>query len=561
MMSNTLLFSYSVVFLLLAIGRVLGSTSTGLVDLCKNNVDAVKLALAGTLPANASIEKLSYVKQGDTYGEGWHDLMYPIQPTDLPESCAVTVYVQSSDVSWYRYGLFLPADWNQRFLAVGNGGFGGGINWLDMGSFMKYGFAVVSTDTGHNSTTGDGRWAFLAPERLADWGWRALNGSIGAAKQLTERYYGTKIAYSYYNGCSTGGRQGLKQIEIDPDTFDGLVIGAPGWDSKSLNPWITRVGIYNLPETAPYHIPWRLFSAMADLVMEQCDELDGVKDGIISLPDACVPDYTKMLCSVSGIEQSACLTEAQAQVPAKVYGDYLGSDGELLYPGLSPGCEGQWQAVLSFARTSTFGNHYIRFFLLGNWFWNYTDWDDNIFSLAATFDPGQATADNYDLSTFRDLGHKILMYHGLSDGLIPPRGSDLYYQKVANATSGGGNGSPTPITDWFRYFQVPSMHHCWSTQTSANGPWNFGGEFQSTHLGSDQWSVPGFRDKRHDILMALMDWVENGNPVDSVIATTWNDPLDPTSGLKSQRPLCPYPQVAHYNGVGDVNQAASWECG
>lgn len=539
---------------------LLGSRVTaaqGLFQLCKTNSSAVEDILTDYLPVNASIERLSYVEQGSTYGDGDLDLMYPVQPTDLPELCALTVYVQSSPFSWYRFGIFFPADWNQRFLAIGNGGFGGGINWLDMGSYVKYGLAVVSTDTGHNSTKGDAFWAYFQPEKKIDWGYRALNGSVGAGKQIVEKFYDTNINYSYYNGCSTGGRQGLKQIEVDPDSFDGLVIGAAGWYTSHLNPWFTRVGMYNLPATAPYHIDVQIFPAMADLVIKQCDELDGVKDGIVSMPDACNPDFSEMLCSNLGANQSACLQQEQIDTPAKVYSDYYSSTGELLYPGLSPGCEGQWDAVLGFATTSAFGYNYIRCFLLDNLYWNYTYWNDTLFAYATLTDPGQATADNYNLTMFRDHGHKMAMYHGLGDGLIPPRGSDMYYSNVMETM----DLNLTSTMEFFRYFQVPSMQHCWSTDTSANGPWAFGGEFQATHLGSDQWSVPGFQDKDHDILLALMDWVENGNPIDSIIATTWNEPLNVSTGLKSQRPLCPYPQMALYNGYGDVNVATSWHCG
>lgn len=356
---------------------------------------------------------------------------------------------------------------------------------------------------------------------------------------------------------SRGGRQGLKQIEVDPDSFDGLVIGAAGWYTSHLNPWISRVGIYNLPETAPYHIDSSLFQPMAGFVVEQCDELDGVKDGIISMPEACFPDYSEMLCSLPNANQSACLNESQIYTPSKVYSDYYSASGQLLYPGLSPGCEGQWSAVLNYTETSAFGYNYIRFMLLQNSYWNYTYWDDSLFPYATLLDPGQATAGNLNLTTFRDLGHKMAMYHGLGDGLIPPRGSDLYYNGVMK-TMGIDLAS---TQEWFRYFQVPSMQHCWSTDTSANGPWAFGGEFQATHLGPDQWSVPGFQDKQHDILMALMDWVEKDEPIELVIATTWNQPLNASSGLKSQRPLCPYPQVALYDGSGDMNSAISWTCG
>lgn len=181
------------------------------------------------LGANVTVEKVQVVPAGATYGEGALDLMYPIQPTDLPELCAVTIRVQSSTISAYRFGMFLPTTWNERYLALGNGGFGGGINWQDMGSSVKYGFAAVSTDTGHNSTTGDASWAYKNPQKRIDWGWRALNGTVTISKGLVNAYYAEKFKYSYYSGCSTGGRQGLRQVELQPDMFDGVIVGASAW--------------------------------------------------------------------------------------------------------------------------------------------------------------------------------------------------------------------------------------------------------------------------------------------------------------------------------------------
>jgi feruloyl esterase len=391
-----------------------------------------------------------------------------------------------------------------------------------------------------------------------DWGWRSLHGSVQLGKQVVEAYYGTRIKYSYYNGCSNGGRQGLKEIQTSPDSFDGVVIGAPGWYASHLNPWFTRVGINNLPYRSDQHIGYRLFKAMGDLVIRQCDLLDGVEDGIISMPDACEPDYTEMLCSVPGIDQSACLTEEQAEVPQMVYDDFKSVTGTTLYPGLSPGCEGQWQAVLSLSTTSPFGWGYIRYFLLDSPHWNWRSWTDGLVNYAQLTDPGECTAGDFNLTDFKSLGNKAIMYHGLADGLIPPKGSDLYYNSVMEEMG----ESLAEMQSWFRYFQIPGMQHCWCTPTAPDGaPWNIGGEFQATKLGTDEWSVPGFRDKRHDVLMALMDWVENGNPVDSIIATAWNSVWDASSGVRSQRPLCPYPQMAIWDGVGDVDAATSWSCG
>lgn len=179
------------------------------------------------LPSNANILSAVPLANGSTYGEGAADVGYPTNPTNLPASCALIVNVTTSASSSFRFGIFLPTQWNGRFLSVGNGGFAGGINWLDMGAGIRYGFAVTSTDTGHNATTSDGTWALNDPETREDWGYRAIHGTAELGKALTESFYGQNISYSYYSGASTGGRQGLREAQLDPTTFDGLLIGAP----------------------------------------------------------------------------------------------------------------------------------------------------------------------------------------------------------------------------------------------------------------------------------------------------------------------------------------------
>lgn len=418
------------------------------------------------LPSNATVVKAEQVPSNGTYGEGVLDFNYPIQPTGLPELCAVTVSVVSSPTSHYRFGLFLPTTWNSRFLAVGNGGFGGGINWLDMGAGVGYGFAVVSTGTGHNSVSTDVSWALNEPEKKTDWGWRAMHGSVALAKVLVEAFYDTGIAYSYYNGCSTGGRQGLKEVQISPDTFDGVIVGSSAWYVSHLNPWVTKVGTYNLPFNASNHIDAGLFPLMAQEAINQCDELDGVKDGIISAPSNCTVDYTTLSCDNPGANSSACLTADQIQTAKNVYADYRSESGESLYPGLSPGCERQWSLVLNQTETSPYGINYIRDFLYDDDSWSWTSYNDSVVADGVRLHPGNATADQYDLSEFKLLGGKMVIYHGLADGLVPPKGSELYYNQVAATMT---DGDVTELQDFFRYFEIPGMGHCWST--SVNAPW------------------------------------------------------------------------------------------
>ncbi|KAI0416104.1 Tannase/feruloyl esterase [Xylaria grammica] len=524
-------------------------------DRRQNGVGCNALTLAQVLPANAKIELVEALEAGSTYGDGLADLAYPIQPTNLPGLCAVTVAVASSTASVYRLGLFLPAEWNNRFLAVGNGGFGGGINWLDMGAGAQYGFAVVSTDTGHDSTSSNVSWALDNPEARTDWGWRALHGSVVLGKLLTQAYYGSSIAYSYYSGCSTGGRQGLKETQLFPGSFDGVVVGAAAWYTSHLNTWVTQIASYNWPAEDEKHIDWQLLPSIADQVIKQCDDIDGVADGIISLPGLCNVDYEALLCENPGANQSACLTTAQAQTLKNVYSDWTTPTGEFLYKGLSPSSEQQMYVVLNYSDASPYGIGYARYFLLNNASFALADFNDSLVSLADQLDPGNATADNYNLTTFRDRGGKMIMYHGAADGLVPMQGSNLYYDRVVNTM--GGNVTATQ--EFFRYFMVPGMQHCWTTPVDA--PWAFGAPSQASVLGNDTWSVPGFQDAQHDVLLALMDWVEKNVTVDQVVATTWNTPTNVSSGVLKQRPLCPYPQMARWDGAGDLNDASSWSCG
>ncbi|KAI1359145.1 putative ferulic acid Esterase/Feruloyl esterase [Xylaria arbuscula] len=541
--------------LITRLGLLVIAVASSTQDRRQNSASCDVSKLTQVLPDNAKIERLEALEAGSTYGEGTANLAYPIQPTNLPALCAVTIAVASSATSSYRIGLFLPAEWNNRFLVVGNGGFGGGINWIDMGAGVQYGSAVVSTDTGHSSVVTDGSWAFDNPEGRTDWGWRSIHGSVVLGKLLVQAYYDRPIAYSYYSGCSTGGRQGLKEMQMFPSSFDGVLVGAAAWYTSHLNNWATQVASYNWPADDDKHIDWHLLPAIADEIVKQCDGIDGVVDNVISLPGQCNVNFDALSCERSGANQSACITASQTQTLKNVYSDWRTPAGELLYKGLIPGSEDQMYLVLNYSEASPYGIGYARYFVLNNESFSLADFNDTLVSLADKINPGNATADNYNLTSFRDRGGKMLMYHGQADGLVPLQGSTLYYDRVVEKM--GGNLTATQ--DFFRYFMVPGMQHCWASPVDA--PWAFGAPSQASMLGNDTWSVPGFKDAQHDILLALMDWVEKNITTDQIVATTWNKQKDASSGILRQRPLCPYPQMARWDGDGDSNEAASWTCG
>lgn len=205
--------------------------------------------LAAALPAGsgATVNSVTAVPYNGTYGGGAADIEFPTNATGLPSLCAVSINVPAPGNTSFNFGLFLPTEWNGRIMTTGNGGFGGGINWPDMGSFVHYGFSAVSTDTGHLSGTDDGTWALNQPEKLYNWGYRAMHETVVMAKQVVSYYYSQDIAYSYYAACSTGGRQGLKELQLYPDTFDGVIAGAPAWDMGPLQAVTLKLGLDNYP--------------------------------------------------------------------------------------------------------------------------------------------------------------------------------------------------------------------------------------------------------------------------------------------------------------------------
>lgn len=362
------------------------------------------------LPSNATILSAVPLLNGSTYGEGAADIPYPTDPTNLPESCALTVNVTTSPTSSFRFGIFLPTQtWNGRFLVVGNGGFAGGINWLDMGAGVRYGFAVVSTDTGHNSSTIDGTWALNNPEKRKDFGYRAIHGSTVLGKSLTETFYAQDIQYSYYSGASTGGRQGLREAQYDASQFDGLLIGAPAWWTSHMQPWTTRLGKLNLPVNGSNHISSDLFPIIGDEVIRQCDAVDGVVDGIVSAPELCAFNATTLLCplSSSNSTSSSCLTEAQLDTLASIYADYY-ADGEFAFPGLELGSESQWTVLLGGDAPNSLGDGYIQYFLLDDPSWTWEEYTDDLLWQADAEDPGNATADHFEaMAAVQDAGSKM----------------------------------------------------------------------------------------------------------------------------------------------------------
>ncbi|XDG06965.1 hypothetical protein ABKA04_006580 [Annulohypoxylon sp. FPYF3050] len=434
-----------------------------------------------------------------------------------------------------------------------------------MGPGAQYGMASLSTDTGHSSGQGDLTWP-ITQELKVNWAYQALEGSIILGKKLIESYYDKSIAYSYFSGCSTGGRQGLKQIQRDPDMFDGALIGAPAWDTKNLMPWISKLATWNLPENAAGSInDANLFSRLQEEVLRQCDSLDGVKDNIVSSLSACRQhfDISKIRCDVT-TNKTSCWTQAQIDTAQKMYADYTIQDGDLVYNGMDYSSEAGWGTYLLPADVNdpnnvrrNFDAEYERTFMGYGSGWQITSYNDSVVDDARARDKNiQCSADQYDLGKFRTKG-KIVMYGGLADSVVPVQHTTLYYNRTVQAM---GN-----VDDFFRYFQIPGMDHCWGTPNNVKAPWMIGGAGQAAQRPpyNAGYSVPlGNNDSHHDALLALMDWVEKGNTVSHIIASEFNftDATLQNIVMYRQRPICPYPQTAAWDGKGSQDDASSWQC-
>jgi feruloyl esterase len=521
-------------------------------------LDCSIATINAALPDNANTVFAVRVAANGTFGQGpVDDIGYPSNATNLPSLCSVLVNVTSSSSSAYTFGLFLPDNWNERFLTVGNGGFSGGVNWPAMGYGVSYGFSTMSTNTGHNSNGTTMTWGLNSPEKVKDWGYRAMHGSVDLAKKVTKAYYAEAAKYSYYSGCSTGGRQGLKEAQEYPDDFDGILTGAPSWWTNLQEPWHLRTALANLPVTGPQYIPDALFDVISDEVLRQCDSSDGVVDGVVMDYKKCNFYPEALLCAGNSTNTSSCLTSPQLDTLYKLYEPIIDVNQTWIYPSFNLGTEKQMVASMAIANNEPGADplNFIKDLVLNDPSWDWHNFDYSVLQEAQLVNPGTAQADNFNLAPFHNSGGKLLIYHGLADGQIPVEASNYYYDHVKrNLTI---NNPGINIDDFYRYFHVPGLQHC--SGGIYNSAWYVAGPSQQSVLGPSTFSVPGFRDADHDALMALMAWVEEGKPVERIIATKFKNETV-SMGVQSQRPICPYPSRTTYDGYGAVDNPDSWFC-
>jgi len=440
------------------------------------------------------------------------------QITGFPAFCRVAATLTPSADSNIRIEVWLPEDsWNGKFQGVGNGGWSGNIVYPALVAALRQGYATASTDTGH--TGGSGAFALGHPEKLIDFGYRSVHEMTANAKSIISAYYGNGPKYSYWNGCSSGGKQGLKEAQKFPEDYDGIIAGAPAnnWTHLMASGiWVTQA----VHKNEASYIPASKYRLIHEAVLQACDARDGVKDGVLENPKACKFDPKVLECKAG--DAPTCLTEAQVEGARKIYSPVVNpKTKQEIYPGLMPGSELGWGGMAGPQPFSITADHFkYVVFKDANWNPLMLNFDSDI-ALADKLDGGLINATDPNLKAFFARGGKLLQYHGWNDQLIAPLNSINYYESVVEAV-----GSET-VKDSYRLFMVPGMNHC----RGGEGPNAF------------------------DTLKPIEDWVEKGKEPEEIIAShSTNGVVDRT------RPLCMYPKVAVYKGSGSTDDASNFAC-
>jgi feruloyl esterase len=436
-------------------------------------------------------------------------------PLTLPARCRVAAVLKPSADSEIEMELWLPSEnWNGKFEAVGNGGWAGAISFAAMASALQEGYATASTDTGH--TGGSATFAIGHPEKVIDFAYRAVHEMTVTSKTLIAAFYSRGPRLSYWNGCSTGGRQGLMEAQRYPEDFDGIIAGAPANYQTHLHAWDLGVSVPALKDQASVVSPAKA-AAVNKAVLDACDAHDGVKDGLLNDPRTCHVDLSTLLCR--GADADNCLTAPQLETVKSVYAPAKTKSGQVIFPGKEPGSETGWAVVAGGAQPPGVSlGSFQAAYNDANWDWRSFDLDRDLKVVDEKV--GFINAVSSDLEAFKSRGGKLLLYHGWNDTAISPGNTVNYYASVLSKMG--------PKQDnWMRLFMAPGMQHC------GGGP----GPNQINYVG------------------VLERWRESGVAPDRIAAShVTNNRVDMT------RPLCPYPQVAQYTGIGSSNDAANFVC-
>jgi len=436
----------------------------------------------------------------------------------LPEFCRVAATLTPTTDSDIKIEVWLPrSNWNGKFQAVGNGGWAGTISYGAMASALAGGYATASTDTGH-STPG-AAFAMNHPEKLVDYGHRAVHEMTVQAKALILAFYGDAPKLVLWNGCSTGGRQGVIEASMYPADYDAIIAGATPVTTPGLHG--VRVQFNRMVHrTSDSYIPPEKYPAIHEAALQACDALDGVKDGVIDSPNRCTFDPKGLACS--GTDNPACLTPAQVETARAMYAPVKDpkTGATLSFPMLHPGSELGW-ATLAGPQPYAIALEAFRYVVFNDPTWDPASLNPSTDISKLEHQATGVKPPTADLKPFFSRGGKLLLYHGWSDQQVAPLNSITYYDDVLKVSGKNAAGRSIAL------YLVPGMGHC------QGGP------------GTDSF----------DKVAAVEEWVRTGSAPAQIVAS------HRTSGTTDRtRPLCQYPLVAKYKGSGSTDDASSFAC-
>jgi feruloyl esterase len=466
-----------------------------------------------------------------------------MRPTPIPAAfCRVTGEIRPTQDSNIKFEVWLPqSGWSGRYESVGNGGFAGSIRYDSMLNPLLGGSVVASTDDGHDGpaigpTGAD--WAFGHPEKIIDYGYRAVHLTALAAKAITAAFYGRQPTHSYFVGCSKGGQEGFMEAQRYPKDFDGIVSGAAAnqWtDLFSSFMWTENLNLANREN----YLSVDDLAKIGAAVTAACETPSTAKNGFISDP---------LRCEVA--PSSIGLTPAKLRTYEAIHQGPKDRLGRQTYAGHAYGSEAAgWDQTISAAnfeaaetdaQMSMYGGNFFRNFVYQDKNWSFHGFDlDKGRADAQRLVGRSMNADDVSFAGFKAHGGKFIQYAGMADSIVTPLSSVRYYQAVVAAQ---GQARLAQIQQFYRLFLAPGVGHC----GGGAGPNQFG-------------QAGGAGDAEHDMVVALEQWVEKGTAPTRIVATKFISD-DKAKGVAMTRPLCPFPQIAKYKGSGDLADAANFAC-
>jgi feruloyl esterase len=447
--------------------------------------------------------------------------------------CRVVGFATPTSDSHISFEVWLPiaTNWNGKYVGIGNPGFIGSISYGGLVREIAHGSATASTDTGHADVGATNEapdvWAIGHPEKIADWGYRAVHVTTTTAKELLRAFYGKPARLSFWSSCHEGGNQALTEAQKYPEDFDGIAAGDPAYEITHLQAMSEYVTWLSLKDgvKAPGYIPPSKYAVIHRAALDACDTLDGVRDGVIEDPTRCRFDPETIRCPGT-TDNASCLTGPQVETAKRIYAGPKFSDGTQIYPGFDPGSEMGWGLMAAGPDPLSISTGFFKSVVFGDSRWDFRTFDVDRDTRTADSKVGALVNSNDpNLKPFKDHGGKLLLYESWDEAIIPPRSAIDYYNSVQKAM-----GGPAKTKDFFRLFVVPGMGMC-----------------------------PGFgfgSDGTFDAMDVVQKWRETNVAPDKIINT------HRTGGaVDKTHPACPYPQVAIYKGAGDVMDAANFACG